>query len=134
MEEVFIRVKGIIKRGENYLVLKKWVDDRIPDPFVWEFIDGVASHGESPDDAMLRTISETLGVEGKIEKLLYTWSQMMGDIQCVGIAYLVSADDMDEESIELPEEFGGVEWIKREQFDYYIENKYVLKDLERADL
>ena len=40
MRNTIVYVKGIIKKENKYLVLKKWMDDRIPDPFVWEFIDG----------------------------------------------------------------------------------------------
>lgn len=133
MNQMFLRVKGIVRKEDKYLVIKRWMDDRIPDPFVWEFIDGEVNHGEAPDDAVLRVLREILGVDGKIERLSYTWSQMLGDTQCVGIAYLCQVD-ADEEAFELPEEFGGYEWITKEQFDYYIENRYVLKDLERADL
>lgn len=133
MENVYIKVKGIIKKDDRYLVLKRWVDDRIPDPFIWEFIDGQLEHGESPDEGVLRQIREQIGVEGTIEKIEYTWSQMLGDTQCVGIAYLCSVEAEDD-SFEMSEEYGGFEWIKREEFPYYIENRYVLKDLEKAVL
>ena len=133
MKNVYIKVKGIIKKDDRYLVLKRWVDDRIPDPFVWEFIDGQLEHGEAPDEGVLRQIREQIGVEGTIEKIEYTWSQMLGDTQCVGIAYLCSVEAEDD-SFEVSEEYGGFEWIKREEFPYYIENRYVLKDLEKAVL
>lgn len=133
MKNVYIKIKGIIKKDDRYLVLKRWVDDRIPDPFVWEFIDGQLEHGESPDEGVLRQIREQIGVEGTIEKIEYTWSQMLGDTQCVGIAYLCSIEAEDD-SFEMSEEYGGFEWIKREEFPYYIENRYVLNDLEKAVL
>lgn len=133
MHDMFLRVKGIVKKDDKYLVLKRWMDDRIPDPFVWEFIDGVVNKGEGPDDAMLRLVNETIGVDGKIERILYTWSQMLGDTQCVGIAYLLSIEE-DESHFILPEELGEWEWITRDRFDYYIENRYVLKNLESAQL
>ncbi|MBQ7065269.1 MAG: NUDIX domain-containing protein [Lachnospiraceae bacterium] len=133
MKNVYIKVKGIIKKDDRYLVLKRWVDDRIPDPFVWEFIDGQIEHGEAPDEGVLRQIREQIGVEGTIEKIEYTWSQMLGDTQCVGIAYLCSIEAEDD-SFEMSEEYGGFEWIKREEFPYYIENRYVLNDLEKAVL
>ena len=76
MENTFLRVKGIIKKDDKYLLVKRWVDDRIPDPFVWEFVDTEVNHGEAPDDAVLRAISELLSIEGKIEKIEYTWSNM----------------------------------------------------------
>ncbi|MBQ0043211.1 MAG: NUDIX domain-containing protein [Lachnospiraceae bacterium] len=134
MENLFLRVKGIVKKDDKYLVIKRWMDDRIPDPFVWEFVDGEVSFGESPNDAMERILIDTLGVYGKIERVSYVWSQMIADTQCVGIAYICSIDDAEEDNFVLSEEFGGFEWISREQFDYYIENTYVLKDLEKADL
>ena len=133
MKNVYIKVKGIIKKDDRYLVLKRWVDDRIPDPFVWEFIDGQIEHGEAPDEGVLRQIREQIGVEGTIEKIEYIWSQMLGDTQCVGIVYLCSIEAEDD-SFEMSEEYGGFEWIKREEFPYYIENRYVLNDLEKAVL
>ncbi|MCD7724017.1 MAG: hypothetical protein LUI12_00440 [Clostridiales bacterium] len=130
MRNTFLRVKGIIKQDNKYLLLKRWVDDRIPDPFVWEFIDAEVEHGQSPDDTVLGAIHELLSVEGRIEKIEYTWSSMLGDTQCVGIAYICSIAEADEENIVLPEEFGEYIWVTREEIPQYIENQYVLKDLE----
>ena len=133
MNDLFLRVKGIVKKDNKYLVIKRWVDDRIPDPFVWEFFDGEVPYGEAPDMAVLHVIRDTIGVEGAIEKIVYTWSQMIGDTQCVGIAYICSIESEDAAFV-LPEEFGGWEWITRDQFESYIENRYVLKDLEGVEL
>ena len=130
MQSTFLRVKGIIKKDDRYLLLKRWVDDRIPDPFVWEFIDAEVNHGEAPDDTVLRAISEQLSVEGKVEKIEYTWSSMLGDTHCVGIAYICSIAEADEANIVLSEEFGEWIWVTREEIPEYIENQYVLKDLE----
>ena len=130
MQSTFLRVKGIIKKDDRYLLLKRWVDDRIPDPFVWEFIDAEVNHGEAPDDTVLRAINEQLSVAGKIEKIEYTWSNMLGDTHCVGIAYICSIAEADEANIVLSEEFGEWIWVTREEIPEYIENQYVLKDLE----
>ena len=130
MQSTFLRVKGIIKKDDRYLLLKRWVDDRIPDPFVWEFIDAEVNHGEAPNDTVLRAINEQLSVEGKIEKIEYTWSSMLGDTHCVGIAYICSIAEADEANIVLSEEFGEWIWVTRAEIPEYIENQYVLKDLE----
>lgn len=132
MGKIYIRVKGIVKQEGKYLLLKRWVDDRIPDPFLWEFVDAELNYGEAPDEAMLRAIREILSVEGKIDRIVYTWSNMIGDSQCVGIAYLCSLED--DGSIVLGEEYGEWEWVERDQFTSYIENKYVLDDLEGVEL
>lgn len=134
MENIYLRVKGIIKKDDKYLLIKRWVDDRIPDPFVWEFIDAEVNFGEAPDEAVLRAIRDLLSVEGKIHHVIYTWSNMIGDSQCVGIAYLCEIDDEDEANIVLTEEYGEWEWVEREKFAYYIENKYVLNDLKEVAL
>lgn len=134
MKDTFLRVKGIIKKDDKYLLIKRWVDDRIPDPFVWEFIDAEVNHGEAPDDTVLRAINELLSVEGKIEKIEYTWSSMLGDTHCVGIAYICSIAEADEANIVLTEDFGEWIWVTRDEIPRYIENQYVLKDLEGKEL
>lgn len=133
MNNLYLRVKGIVKKDGKYLVIKHWIDDRIPDPFVWEFIDGEVNWGEAPDEAVRRLATEIIDVECNVERILYTWSSMLGDTQCVGIAYLLSLKG-DESGIVLPEDFGEWEWIERERFEYYIENRYVLRDLEGVEL
>ena len=132
MGKIYLKVKGIIKQDDKYLLLKRWVDDRIPDPFLWEFVDAEVNYGEAPDEAMLRAIGEILSVEGKIERIVYTWSNMIGDSQCVGIAYICSIED--DSSIVLGEEYGEWEWVARDQFPEYIANKYVMNDLEGVEL
>lgn len=134
MESTFLRVKGIIKKGDKYLLIKRWVDDRIPYPFVWEFIDAEVSHGEAPDDTVRRAIRELLSVDGTIDKIEYTWSSMLGDTHCVGIAYLCSIKEADEANIVLPEDYGEWTWVLRDDFSKYIDNQYVLQDLEGKEL
>ncbi len=134
MKNTYVRVKGIIKKGDTYLLLKRWVDDRIPDPFIWEFIDAEVPHGDAPDETMLSAITELLSVNGKIEKIEYTWSQLLGETHCVGIAYICSIPEEEEPNIVLSEDYGSYEWVKRKDFQRYIENQYVLKDLEGKKL
>ncbi len=130
MHDLFIRVKGIIKQDDKFLVLKRWMDDKIVDPYVWEFVDAEIERGESPDHAVLRAIHEATGVEAEIVKPIYTWSQMIGDLQCVGIAYqcVLSRDDG---SLTLSEEYCGFEWITEEELSVYIDNPNVLKDMKK---
>ena len=134
MENTFVRVKGIIKKNDKYLLIKRWVDDRIPEPFVWEFIDAEVAHGEAPDDTIHRAIRELLSVDGKIDKIEYTWSNLLGETHCVGIAYLCSIKEEDEANIVLTEDYGEWAWVPRDKFPAYIENQYVLQDLEGKKL
>ena len=106
------------------------MDDRIPDPFFWEFVDGEVGESESPDEAVLRQIRETLGVEGTIDRILYTWAGMLGETHMVGIAYLCSTV-ADDSQFVLSEDFGEWTWVTQEEFEEYIENKMVLEDLKK---
>ena len=134
MEGTFVRVKGIIKKDDKYLLIKRWVDDRIPVPFIWEFIDAEVAHGEAPDDTVRRAIRELLSIDGKIDEIEYTWSSLLGDTHCVGIAYLCSIKEEDEANIILTEDYGEWAWVSRDEFPDYIENQYVLQDLKGKEL
>lgn len=134
MKNTYIRVKGIIKKGDKYLLVKRWVDDRIPEPYVWEFVDAEVEYGESPDDTMLNAIRELLSIEGRIEKIEYTWSSVLGESHCVGIAYICSIPEEEEVNIVLTEDYGEWQWVSRDKFADYIDNQYVLQDLEGKEL
>ena len=56
-----ILVKCVVNYGSEYLLLKKWYDDRIDDPFQWEFADGEVEFGESPERAAERIVAESSG-------------------------------------------------------------------------
>ena len=58
MNKYRILVKGIVQRDNKYLAVEKWYDDNIMEPYQWEFIDGEAEFGESPDKAVVRTIQD----------------------------------------------------------------------------
>lgn len=133
MAEIYVRVRGIVKKDDKYLLIKHWVDDRIPDPYLWEFVEGEVNFGEAPKDAVLRWMDELLGVSGSIEKVLYTWSKVTGDSQCIGIAFLCSMDG-DDSAITLAEEYGEWKWVTREEFEEFISNQYVLDDLIGVEL
>ncbi len=132
MERTVFKVKGIIKKSGKYLLVKRWYDDRIPEPFMWEFIDGGVHFGEDPNDAMIRLIAENLGVEGEIVRPAYTWSVLVGETHIVGIAYICSVEEY--ENFNLPEELGDFAWVEREEFEDYIDNMNVMRDLQGKEL
>ena len=40
MSKFRVLVKGIVQYQDSYLAVERWYDDRIFDPYQWEFIDG----------------------------------------------------------------------------------------------
>lgn len=128
-----ILVKGIVKRDDKYLIVEKWYDDNIIDPYQWEFLDGEAEFGESPDAAVIRLIQEQTGLTAEVDRILYTWTFMVGSVCNLGLSYLCYTD-MDEDSVLLSEDLNNSRWITADEFEEYITNKRMLQDLEQAEL
>lgn len=131
MEKYRILVKGIVQYDDKYLIIEKWFDDRIMDPYQWGFIDGEIEFGESPDKGVVRLIHENTGLNVEMSRLLYTWSFMIGDVCNLGISYLcLSAED----EVILSEDLHNYKWILKEEINNYIDNKAVLEDIEKVEL
>jgi 8-oxo-dGTP pyrophosphatase MutT (NUDIX family) len=128
MDKYRIMVKGIVKYGEKYLVVKKWYDDRVAMPYQWQFIDGTIEYMEDPEKAVVRNVYEQTQLTVEVDRVLYTWSFATGDVFNIGIAYLCLASC---EEVVISEELSGYAWIKREEFADYISNN-VMEDLERT--
>ncbi|MDD3173022.1 MAG: NUDIX domain-containing protein [Herbinix sp.] len=130
MDKYRILVKGVVQYEDKYLVVRKWYDDRVSEPYQWEFIDGEIDFGEEPDKAVLRIIFEQTGLSTTMDHVLYTWSFMTGDIFNIGISYLcrVSFD-----GVIMSEDLMDSKWIMKEEMIGYISSK-VLEDIEKSDL
>ena len=122
-------MKGIVKYEDKYLVVSRWYDDRVVEPFQWNFIDGNIEFKEGPDKAVVRHVYEQTGISVSIDRLLYTWSFMTGDVFNIGISYLCLATL---ETVLLSEELVDYQWIRREEFNHYIDKK-IIEDIERSE-
>lgn len=131
MENCKIMVKGIVQYNDRYLLVEKWYDDRIADPYQWEFIDGKLEYGEDPEKGVFRIVEEQTGLQAEVSKPLYTWSYMVGETWNIGIAYHCIAT---EDEVILSEELNNHKWVTRDEFEHYITNKRVLQDVDKTDL
>ena len=130
MEKYRILVKGIVQYEDKYLVVRRWFDDRLLEPYQWGFIDGTIDFGEAPDKAVLRCINEQTGLSATIERILYTWTFTTGETFNIGISYhcRVTFDE-----VVLSEELNESNWITKEELETYIDRR-VLNDIESAEL
>lgn len=130
MEKYRVLIKGVVQYEDKYLVVRRWYDDRVSEPYQWDFIDGEIEFGEEPDKAVLRIIDEQTGLSASIDHILYTWSFMTGDVFNIGISYLcrVSFDE-----VILSEDLVDSKWITKEELESYINGK-VFEDIKRAEL
>ncbi len=128
-----ILVKGIVKREDKYLIIEKWYDDNIMDPYQWEFLDGEAEFGESPDVAVVRMIQEQTGLTAEVDRILYTWTFMVGSVCSLGLTYLCYTD-MEEDDVQLSEDLHDCRWVSADEFSEFISNQRMLEDIEKAEL
>lgn len=129
MDKYAIMVKGIVRYEEKYLLVQRWYDDRIEDPYQWEFVDGKIEFGEAPDKAVVRLIREQTGLETIIDRIAYTWSYMVGDVHHIGISYECMTL---EDEVILSEELHDFRFVSKEEFGDYITNGKLLDDLTHA--
>ena len=128
-----ILVKGIVQKDNKFLIVEKWYDDNIVDPYQWEFIDGEAEFGESPDAAVVRIIQEQTGLTSVVDRILYTWTFMIGSECNLGLSYLCLTD-MDVDTLVLSEDLNNAKWIEADEIEDYINNKRMIEDLKNAEL
>ena len=131
MKNCNVLVKGIVRSEDKYLIIAKWYDDCIANPYQWQFVDGVVEFGEEPDAAVLRLIEEQTGLNAEIDRILYTWAFTIEDTHKIGIAYSCVADM---EPVILSEEMNEFRWVTKEELANYIENRRVLEDLWKAEI
>ena len=133
MNRYRILVKGIVQKDDKFLAVEKWYDDNIIDPYQWEFVDGETEFGESPDAAVLRIIQEQTGLIAVVDRILYTWTFMIGSECNLGLSYLCLTD-MDEDTVVLSEDLNNAKWIEADEIEGYINNKRMIEDLKNAEL
>jgi NADH pyrophosphatase NudC (nudix superfamily) len=126
-----ILVKGIVQYKNCYLAVERWYDDRIFEPYQWEFVDGEMEFGETPEQAVERIVEEKAGVPVQVNKTLYTWGFTAGEICTSGIAFLCDAQS---DEIQLSEELHDSKWVTKSEIANVITNKAVIKDIEKAGL
>ncbi|MCH5252452.1 MAG: NUDIX domain-containing protein [Lachnospiraceae bacterium] len=126
-----ILVKGIVQYKDSYLAVERWYDDRIVEPYQWEFIDGEMEFGETPERAVQRIVEEKAGVPVQVDKPLYTWGFSAGEICTIGIAFLCDAQT---DQVVLSEELHRSRWVPKDKIGQVISNQAVVKDIEKAGL
>lgn len=136
MKEVFmikygIKIKGILKCDDEFLLVQKWYDDRIEDPYQWEFLDTYLADGETPEVTCLRHIQECTGMYANITSLAYTWLYTLGDNSYLGLAFVCEVPD---ELVVLSEDLHSYKWVKADELADYIENSFVLEDMKRVGI
>ena len=125
MSRMAVKIKGIVEYQGKYLLVQKWYDDNIVNPYKWEFVDSILTPGERPEEAVIENIEVQTGLTTKIISIPYTWTYTVGDTAYVGIAFLCKAD---EDIVILSDEYSNSIWVEADKVNQYIEDTEMLKD------
>lgn len=131
MDKYGVKIKGIVRCGEDFLIVKKWYDDRIDEPYQWEFLDTQMEEGETPKDACLRYVQDATGIYCSDATIPYTWVYKLGDNKFLGIAFLCEVQD---EIVFLSEDLVECKWVKAGELKEYIKNRGMLADMADAGI
>lgn len=131
MDRYRIKVKGIVKYNDEFLIIQKWLDDRIDEPYQWSFLDTVMENGETPETMAVRYIHECTGMNPEYVTIPYTWTYSLGDNRYLGVAVLCKVDS---ELVVLSEDICGYKWVKGEELKEYIDYQGIIDDMTRAGI
>lgn len=109
-----IIVSGIVKHGEEYLLLKRSLNNYSPND--WEFVTGFIEEKETSESAVLREIREETGLDGIIEKA-YSPLEIFGrNGRYIFIPYLVQVPSQE---VTLSEEHTEYFWTNKDKLLNY---------------
>ena len=112
MGQFKIKLKAIVKKDNKFLLVKKWYDDRILEPYQWEFVE---------EQTQLTVTNGTP---------YYTWSYIVGDTCYVGICYLFETM---ENEVFISEDLVDYAWVEKDHLDDYNMDEKVRRDVQAAD-
>ncbi len=126
-----VKIKAILRCNDKFLIFKKWYDDRIEEPYQWEFIDTELEDGETAETACLRVVLESTGMYAAKVSMAYSWVYSLGDNQYLGLALLC---DVPDELVILSEDLYDYKWVKTGEMPEYITNQFIIKDMKRSQI
>ncbi len=106
-----IRVAGIIRRGEEVLVLKRAMG-RSEEPSWYELLTGKIEYGEQPEEAMSRAVSEYIGGQVASVKLkdAITFTALENSSQLSNL-YIIYDIKLVDEKIEAREKYSSYKFV-----------------------
>lgn len=113
MDTYLLTVKGIIRRGENILIVKRSEsDDHLPG--VWETVGGGMEGEGTPQESLRREVLEEAGLNVEVGEPfhVFTFRKDTGEFK-IGMTFLCDAP---EGEVVLSHEHSEYRWIRPEAF------------------
>ena len=107
MTNIDIAVKGIVIHNDRILLVQRAATDETG-ASTWESVGGQISFGETPEQALQREFQEEIGLNIRVEQLLYCTSIMTSATrQVIILVYTCNSQDM---SVTLSAEHSDYRW------------------------
>ncbi len=119
-----VRVVGIVRRGQEVLIMKK-AQGRVDGMPIWELPTGKIKFGEQPEEAIARALEEYLGVEVTRRTKLHDVVTFMAQSPSLGASqlsnlYIIYSVVLDEEmKIRAKERYSAYKFIRPEEVNNY---------------
>ena len=131
MSKFRVKLKAVLRCGDEFLIVNKWYNDNIENHYQWEFLDMDLMPEESAEEQCLNYIQECTGIHAEITSIPYTWSYKLGDNNCLGIVFLCDTTD---QMVFMGEDIVDYKWVTAKNLSKYITKKMVLEDLKKAGI
>ena len=126
----FVAVKAIVFFDGKFLLVRRSDQARGEHQF-WELPGGRLEFGETPEEALLREITEETGLQATLISPIQTWRFFRDmDTQIVGITFLAKTS---ESRITLSNEHNAYAWVTRDELHQYNIVSSVYYDLLKLD-
>ena len=131
MSKFSVKIKGVLRFQDEFLIVNTWISDNIEEQYQWSFFDVDLEPDSSAEEQCLNYIQECTGIHAQVVSIPYTWTYSLGEKHCLGIVFLCETEN---DMVILSEELQDYKWVKGSELKKYISKPGVLRDLEKVGI
>lgn len=129
-QTIVVVLKGIIIWNKKVLIIQRSSAEEIGGG-TWEFVGGKIDFGEELEEALKREIHEEVGLEVKVDHLLYASTFFSHEHrQIIVMTYLCYSDTGE---VNLSFEHQDYKWANKDRMEEYL-YQGILEDLHKNDI
>lgn len=128
--KIIVAVKGVILNNRKVLIIKRSNYDGVA-AGGWECVGGKIEFGEGLEEALMREAKEEVGLNIKVDKLLYATTFKMSPVkQCIVLTYLCRSEKTE---VVLSKEHTNYLWATKEELREKL-MRNIIEDFDRNNV